>query len=323
MHGKHIVAAISFALATIVGATVAKAADEDLRVTLLGTGTPGPRPDRFGPSELVQAGDQTLLIDAGRGATIRLTQLRISLSKLDAVLLTHYHSDHTEGFPDIWLTGWLPPAFGQRKSPMHVIGPTGAKALIAGLQQAYAADLEIREADEKLPPQGVEIEVQEFAEDGVVYDKDGLRVTAFQVDHGAAVKPAYGYRFDYNGHSAVISGDTRLNENVIEHATGVDLLIHEVAAAKPELLKIPAFQRIMAHHTSARETGEVFSRAHPKLAAYTHIVRLGTKTVAEPSLADIVAEARQTYQGPLVVGEDLMVFDIGAGGGVAVYRAGS
>lgn len=322
MRGKHIVPAIFLVLATIVDATAAKAADQDLRVTLLGTGTPGPRPDRFGPSELVQAGDQTLLIDAGRGATIRLTQLRIPLSKIDAVLFTHYHSDHTEGFPDIWLTGWLPPAFGQRKSPMHVIGPTGAKALIAGLQQAYAADLKIREADEKLPPAGVEIEVQEFAEDGVVYDKGGLRVTAFQVDHGAAVKPAYGYRFDYNGHSAVVSGDTRLNENVVKHATGVDLLIHEVAAARPELLKIPAFQRIMAHHTSARETGEVFSRAHPKLAAYTHLVRLGTKTVAEPSLADIVAEARQTYQGPLVVGEDLMVFDIGAGGGVAVYHGG-
>jgi ribonuclease Z len=142
------------------------------------------------------------------------------------------------------------------------------------------------------------------------------------VNHGDLIKPAYGYRIDYQGRSAVLSGDTRFNENVIKYATGVDLLIHEVAAAKPAPLTIPAFQRIMAHHTTPRETGTVFTRAHPKLAVYSHIVRLGNATSPEPSLADIVAEARQTYQGPLVVGEDLMTFAIGTGG-IAIYRGGS
>lgn len=311
-------------LASVAGLLVtgaAGAADGDFRVTLLGTGAPGPRADRFGPSTLVEAGGQVLLFDAGRGVPIRLTQLKVSMGKIDALFLTHYHSDHTEGLPDIWLTGWLPPPFGQRKAALHIIGPTGAKALTGGLEQAYAADIKIREADEKLPPAGIALEVEEFAKDGVVYDKAGVRVTAFEVNHGDLIKPAYGYRIDYRGHSAVISGDTRFNENVIKYATGADILIHEVAAAKPAMMMIPAWQRIMAHHTTPRETGTVFTRAHPKLAVYSHIVRLGSGTVPEPGLADIVAEARQTYQGPLVVGEDLMTFDLGAGG-IAIYRGG-
>ena len=314
---------LSIAAIVMIGlltAGAACAADGDFRVTLLGTGSPGPRADRFGPSTLVEAGGLVLLFDAGRGVPIRMTQLKVSLGKIDAIFLTHYHSDHTEGLPDIWLTGWLPPPFGQRKAALHLIGPTGAKALIAGLEQAYAADIKIREADEKLPPAGIAMEVEEFAKDGVVYDKDGVRVTAFEVNHGDLIKPAYGYRIDYQGRSAVLSGDTRFNENVIKYATGVDLLIHEVAAAKPALLTIPAWQRIMAHHTSPRETGTVFTRAHPKLAVYSHIVRLGNATSPEPSLADIVAEARQTYQGPLVVGDDLRTFDIAPGGGIAIYR---
>jgi ribonuclease Z len=255
----------------LLGAAAAGVADGNFRVTLLGTGSPSPRADRFGPSTLVEAGGRVLLFDAGRGVPIRMGQLGISLSKIDALFLTHYHSDHTSGIPDLWLTGWLPPPFGRRTEPFRVIGPVGAKALMAGLEQAYAEDIKIREADEKLPPGGIAVETEEFTKDGVVYDKDGVRVTAFQVDHGELIKPAYGYRIDYQGHAVVISGDTRFNENVIKYATGVDLLIHEVAVAKPALLEIPAFQRIMAHHTTAKETGIVFTRAHPKLAAYTHI----------------------------------------------------
>src|ERR1700760_2625013 len=110
--------------------------DETFRVTLLGTAWPTPRPTRFGPSTLIEAGDQKLLIDAGRGVPIRLKQLNIPLGKIDALLLTHFHSDHTSGVPDLWLTGWLAPSFGQRKGAFHVIGPTGAKQLMDGLQQA-------------------------------------------------------------------------------------------------------------------------------------------------------------------------------------------
>jgi ribonuclease Z len=289
--------------------------DSDFRVTLLGTGTPIPRPDRFGPSTLVEAGGQKLLIDAGRGATIRLTQLGVPIGSLDALLLTHYHSDHTGGVPDVWLTGWLESHFGTRKSPMKVIGPTGAGALMRGLQQAYALDIDIRVADEKLPKAGIAVDVTEYDHDGVIYEKDGLRVIAFEVDHGDVIKPCYGYRFEYSGRVAVLSSDTRFNQNVIKYGQGADLLVHEVAAASPDLMKEAYIQRIIAHHTLPRDAGIVFSLTKPKLAAYTHLVYLGRdnkdETIAPIDLDLIVRQTRETYDGPLELGEDLMSFDIG------------
>jgi ribonuclease Z len=283
----------------------------DFRVTLLGTGTPAPRPDRFGPSTLVEAGDQKLLIDAGRGATIRLYQLSVPLGRIDALLLTHYHSDHTVGIPDLWLTRWLQTHRAGRTAPLRVIGPTGAKILMSHLEKAYALDVKIRTEDEKLMPDGAAVVVQEFGDDGVIHEKGGVRVIAFEVDHGDVIKPAYGYRIEYGGHAAVISGDTRYNENVVKYGAGADLLIHEVAIARPEAMSEAHFQLIMAHHTTAREAGMVFERARPKLAAYTHVATLANPQVSPASPADLVAETRQTYSGPLEVGEDLMSFEIG------------
>jgi ribonuclease Z len=283
----------------------------DFRVTLLGTGVPTPRPDRFGPSTLVEAGDQKLLIDAGRGAAIRLFQLGVPLGRLDALLLTHYHSDHTSGIPDVWLTGWLQSHFGTRKTAFHVFGPSGAKTLMSHLEKAYVADIAIRIADEKLPPEGIALAVEEFEADGVIYSKNGVTVTAFEVDHGDVIKPAYGYRVDYSGRSVVISGDTRFNQNVIKYGAGADLLIHEVAIARAELMAEPYIQRIIAHHTTAREAGVVFAATRPKLAAYTHLVFLASERVPPASIADLISDTRATYDGPLQVGEDLMSFDIG------------
>jgi ribonuclease Z len=290
----------------------------DFRVTLLGTGTPIPSAERFGPSTLVEAGDQKLLIDAGRGATIRLDQLNIPIGRIDALLLTHFHSDHTVGIPDVWLTGWLQSHFGTRRTPFRVVGPRGAKALMSKLEDAYGADIRIRIADEKLDPVGVAISVEEFDADSVVYQNGGVTVTAFEVDHGELIKPAYGYRITYKDRVVVISGDTRYNENVVKYASGADLLIHEVATARPQLMQEAYIQRIMAHHTTAREAGMVFERARPKLAAYTHLVFLASNDVKPATIGDLIAETRQTYSGPLEVGEDLMSFDIAES--VSVHR---
>ena len=121
----------------------------------------------------------------------------------------------------------------------HVIGPTGAKTLMSHLEQAYAADIKIRLVDEKLPPEGVATRVEEYDRDGVVYDRGGLKVIAFEVDHGDVIKPCYGYRIEYGGRVVVHSSDTRYNENVVKYGAGADLLIHEVAAARPELIRKP------------------------------------------------------------------------------------
>jgi ribonuclease Z len=181
------------------------------------------------------------------------------------------------------------------------------------LEAAYSRDIEIRIADEKLSREYAAITTHEFDEDGVVYKAGGLRVTAFTVDHGAAITPACGYRIEYDNHSVVISGDTRYNENVVKFGTGADLLIHEVAMAPRELLDDASIQRILNHHTSPREAGLVFARARPRLAAYTHLVLLAGKNIAAPSTQEVVAQTRETYDGPLEVGEDLMSFEIADG----------
>lgn len=280
------------------------------RITLLGTGVPIPSPERFGPATLIEAGEHTILIDAGRGATIRMFQIAVPIGQIDALLLTHFHSDHTVGIPDLWLTGWLNGYFGARQKPFHVIGPPGTTELMNHLEAAYCRDVEIRVADEKLAREHAMITTQEFAGDGLVYEAGELRIIAFTVDHGAAIKPAYGYRIEYQDRVAVISGDTQYNENVVKFGTGVDLLIHEVAMAQPELSGEPRIQRILNHHTTPQEAGLVFSRAKPKLAAYTHLVMLATASVPAPSIQDLIAQTRETYAGPLVVGEDLMSFEI-------------
>jgi ribonuclease Z len=279
-------------------------------VTLLGTGTPVPSAERFGPSTLVEVGGLKFLFDAGRGATIRLSQLGISLSAVDVLFLTHYHSDHTVGIPDLWLTGWLPPYFGGRKGPFRVIGPTGARALMENLEKAYALDIQIRIEDEVLPPEGIVTNVSEYTEGGVVFEQHGVKIVAFEVDHGDAIKPAYGYRIDFGGRSVVLSGDTRYNENVVKYATGTDLLVHEVAACRPESASLPHMRRIIGHHTTPHQAGMVFTRVQPKMAAFTHLVLLPSALAPAPTIEDIVSETRTTYSGPLEVGEDLMTFEI-------------
>ncbi|RZN30175.1 MBL fold metallo-hydrolase [Bradyrhizobium sp. Leo121] len=281
------------------------------RVTLLGTGTPIPRPDRFGPSTLIEAGDNTVLIDAGRGATMRLFQLGVPIGAIDALLLTHFHSDHTVGIPDLWLTGWLSSHFGNRQRPFKTIGPIGTEKLMRHLEAAYAQDIEIRIEDERLAREHAAISVEEFAKDGIVYRAGDLVIIAFAVDHGDAIKPAFGYRVEYRGRVAVISGDTRYNENVLHYGQGADLMVHEVAMARPELLNEAYIQRIVNHHTSPQEAGRVFAQTRPELAAFTHLVMLASENVMAPTVDELIAATRETYAGQLIVGEDLMSFEIG------------
>jgi ribonuclease Z len=285
-------------------------APDDFRVTLLGTGTPIPRPNRFGPSTLVEAGSEKLVFDCGRGCTIRLFQKHIPLRDVK-LFITHHHSDHTNGIPDLWLSGWLPPAWAKRETPFMVWGPKGTASMMANLRKAFEEDIQIRKADEKLSEEGISSKATDIAP-GVIYDANGVKVTAFEVDHGDEIKPAFGYRIDYKGKSVVISGDTRYNENVLEASRGVDLLIHEVSMARPELLeRSEAARRILAHHTTPEEAGKLFNEAKPKLAVFTHFSTAGGSGPDAPKESDYVPAARKVYSGPLEMGEDLMSFVIG------------
>lgn len=296
-------------------------AQEEFCVTLLGTGDPIPRIDRFGPATLVEVAGQELLFDVGRGVTQRLVQLDIALSALDAVFLTHFHSDHITGIPDLWMTGWIPPPFGRRSVPFEVWGPTGTEAMLKNMEQAFILNTNIRIPDELLPPEGIKTIAHEFSEDGVVYEKDGVQVTAFAVDHGELIKPSYGYRIDYKGRAVVISGDTKFDKNLIEAAKGADLVIHEVALATDELLaSSEQFRRIVGHHTTPEEAGTVFAEINPKLAVYTHLVMLSSATIPEAPLDSLITRTRTNYQGPLVIGEDLMTFIVDDK--VSIYKSG-
>jgi len=284
---------------------------QDFKVTLLGTGAPPPLPERLGPSTLVEAGKEKLLFDAGRGATIRLTQISVPIGEINALFLTHFHSDHTSGIPDLWLTGWIGRYYGNRQRPFRIIGPKGTVSLMQNLERAYADDIRIRLADEKNPIEGVEIAPSEYTSDGVVYENNGVKVTAFEVDHGDLIKPAYGYRVDYDGRSAIISGDTRYSANLEKYAQGATLVIHEVAIANQEYYdKPPIVKYVMAHHITPEEAGSLFARLQPKLAAYTHLVLLGSPAYPTPKVADIERKTREKYSGPLALGTDLMAFDI-------------
>ena len=314
-------------LVLMVLANAALAQAQDFKVTLLGTASPAPRPDRFGPSTLVEVGPEKFLFDVGRGVPIRLWQLRIPMGEITGVFLTHFHSDHTAGIPDVWLTGWLRTPYGRRATPFRIWGPVGTKDMMAHLDKAYQADIRVRLEDGKNPPEGIAIVAEEFQEGvvrdqgSVVYDNNGVKVTTFTVNHGAAIKPAVGFRIDYQDRSVVISGDTRYNENLIKHAKGTHLLIHEVAAARPKLIETSlVVKRIIDHHTSPQEAGRVFSLVAPKLAAYTHFVLLSNADYPEPTLDDLVDYTRETYKGPLQLGEDLMSFVIEQDGNVTVQK---
>ena len=274
------------------------------QVTLLGSGAPPPRLDRFGPSTLIEVGDEKFIVDAGRGAMQRIYQLGIPFGDITGMFFTHHHSDHVVGFPDLWLTGWIGRPWGKRRQPLQVWGPEGTKQMMEHLPQAFAVDIRVRSRN--YPPDGVKLVAQEIKE-GIVVDRGGIKVSAFEVDHGGEELPAFGYRIDYQGRAAVLSGDTTYNENLIRHSQGADLLVHEVTAAAGRAAESPEqLKRIGSNHTTPDQAGIIFSRSRPKLAVYNHLLLFGGATAD-----DLIPATRKEYSGPLVVGEDLLQIRIG------------
>jgi len=277
-----------------------------IKVTLLGTGYPLIQFKQFSQSTLVEVGNEKYLIDCGRGAAIRLSQIGASFSKIDKLLLTHLHSDHIVGIPDLWLSGWIQ---GPRTNPFKIWGPKGTKSMMDYLQKAYEFDIHIRrDIDEKLPADGIKVLVEDISE-GVILENDSLKIIAFEVDHHP-LKPAFGFRLNYKGYSVAFSGDTRPCENLLKHCMGVDLMVHE--GASPDWFRKKAhhhtkqqIQAILDHHTMPTQAGEIFKKLKPRLAVYSHIEN-------EPEAAnELISKTRQKYSGPVLVGQDLRVIEIG------------
>lgn len=255
---------------------------QNLKLTLLGTTGPRPIGERAGPGILIEAGPDKLLFDCGRGTAGRLTELGVPFSDATALFITHLHSDHIIGIPDLWLTGW----FLGRETPFRVWGPAGTEDMMANLEKAYAFDIRVRSGPpDNRPVRGVAVEAHDISE-GAVYENRGVKVTAFLADHGP-IRPALGYRIDFGGHSVVIPGDTMVSENLTRNSQGADVLIWDIGGNAPPLFSPLA------------EVAIFLNRVKPKLAIYTHYGSV--QAVRE----------RQSYRGEMVIGEDLMSFDIG------------
>ncbi len=300
-------------------------ADGKLHVVLCGTGTPLADPNRAGPCTAVMAGGHFVLVDVGPGSWGEIAAERLPRANLSAVLLTHFHSDHIGDLGEVVVQSWI----AGRPAPLAVYGPPGVERVVNGAGEMYSFDAQYRTAHhgiEAMPPAAGTAVAKTVAlpapDDAVlVFEADGLRVTAFAVDH-APVAPAYGYRFEYGGRAVVVSGDTRKSERVIRHARGADLLVHEALAAhmiKPvtEYARSHGLTRwaklsadIVDYHTTPVEAAEVAKAAGVRMLALTHLVPPLTNFVARRMFLEGTAAA---WDGEIVLGVDGMHFELAPG----------
>jgi ribonuclease Z len=268
-----------------------------LVVILLGTGYPRPDPDRAASSTAIVIGGKWFVVDAGRGATMRIAGTDLQYANMRAVFLTHLHSDHTAGLPDLFNTSWQ---FGRKRVPLELYGPPGTRKLSKAMLDFFAEDIHLRrDLLERHPAAGATIRTH-IVREGVVYDDGEVKVTAFAVDH-KPVKHAFGYRFDAHGRSVVVSGDMRPNANLLRYAKGADILVLEAYLPEhfdrvdtPEVAA-----RLKSYHTSAEEAGEIAAAAGVKTLVLTHLI---------PANADETFRERAArhFKGEIVVGRDLM-----------------
>ena len=293
-------------------AKISNAQEYDIKLTFLGTGAPRPSPKRYGPSILLEAGDTKLLVDAGPGMRQRIFQAGgfELLTDIDTVLITHLHFDHTIELPNLWLTGWL---FGRKKN-MQVYGPEGTEEFMNHFEQAFDWDLRYRYLT-NVHVEGSDLITTDI-EPGVFYNKNGIKITAFDVAH-LPMDPdteellglegaTFGYRVDYKGRSVVFSGDTRSlpGSKIIEISKGVDVLVHETQIPYPGDSKEAKLANVsMIVHSSPEQVAYVFNETRPRLGIYHHIIPPETTRDELLGMTD--------YDGRMEVAEDLMTLMIG------------
>jgi ribonuclease Z len=277
------------------------------RVVLLGTGTPQLDPDRSGPATAVVVNDTAYLVDFGPGVVRRASAASLDrgmwkgIKALDprslrVAFVTHLHSDHTVGYPDLIFSPWTV----GRRVPLEVYGPKGLKAMTQHLLEAYRVDIETRTnpmGNQRDFPDGHKVNAHEVAP-GVVYKDANVAVTAYPTKHAME---SYGYRFEAADRTIVITGDTNPTEATVEACRGCDVLVHEVGtlawlAARPETFRQFAAQ----YHTTVPQLAELAQKARPKLLVLYHH--------SSVSPEDLLGSMARLYPGPFVVGRDLDVY---------------
>ncbi|HKD03986.1 MAG TPA: MBL fold metallo-hydrolase [Terriglobales bacterium] len=274
------------------------------QVVLLGVGNPNADPERSGPAVAVVANGVAYLVDCGPGVVRRAAAAEkkgveaLEATKLKRVFITHLHSDHTLGYPDLIFTPWV---LG-RTEPLQAYGPKGLREMTANIEKAWKKDVSVRTRGlEEANRTGYKVTVHEIAP-GVVYRDANVTVTAFLVHHGIW-DHAFGYRFDTKDRSVVVSGDTKPVDSLVEACHGCDVLLHEVYNPRGEELKTEHWKKYFSDfHTSPEELGDVARRAHPKLLVLYH---LSMEKLPEE---DLVEQVRKAYGGKTVVGRDLDIY---------------
>ncbi len=290
---------------------------DGLTVALCGAGSPLPDPNRSGPCVAVVAGKHLFEVDAGDGAARNMTRLGFPPGRVEALFLTHFHSDHIDGLGELTVLRW---AGGAHTDPLPVIGPPGVDRLVAGFNEAYALDAGYRIAHHGptvVPPGGQGGVARPFdlpapGKSTVVWSADGLTVTAFAVHHDP-VRPAVGYKFEYGGRSVVLSGDTAKSPNLEHFAQNVDLLVHEglspelvgilghaaAAAGRANVAKI--MHDILSYHTSPVQVAQIAAAAHVRYLLFYHVI---PPLVVPGSEAAFFKGVDAIYHGPVTVGRD-------------------
>ncbi|MBV8927492.1 MAG: ribonuclease Z [Mycobacteriaceae bacterium] len=269
-----------------------------IEITLLGTGSPIPDPQRAGPSTLVSAGGQLLLVDCGRGVQQRLTAVGVGANALTALLLTHLHSDHIADLGDLLITRWVT-TFGPA-TPLPIIGPPGTAEVVDAMLKAFGPDIGYRiahHADLTEPPA---VDVQEHLE-GLVWDRDGVRITVAPTDH-RPVAPTIGFRVSHVGASVVLAGDTVPCDSLDELAAGASALVHTVI--RKDLVESVPQQRIRDicdYHSSVEQAAATAARAGVDTLVLTHYV----PPIAPGQEDDWRAHAASAFDGRIELGNDL------------------
>lgn len=270
-------------------------------IVLLGTGGPPPTPDASGPATAIVVGSRVFLFDAGVGVMRRASAAKLPVTGPTALFITHLHSDHTLGLPDVIFTTWVV----GRHQPLEAYGPHGLQSMTDHIIAAWKEDIDLRTNGlEHETPNGFAVHVHEISP-GVVYDSAGVKITAIPVPHGSW-KEAYGYRIDTPDRSIVLSGDTRYSTAIEQAARGVDVLIHEVHQTgflPPQRAAAPAAwaEYLRLFHTSDADLGRLAAAAKPKLLVTSHFVARGSAV----SDSVIAAIRRAGYQGRIMIGKDL------------------
>jgi ribonuclease BN (tRNA processing enzyme) len=272
----------------------------ETKIVLLGTGTPNADPERSGPAIAIVVEQTPYIVDFGPGVVRRAAAAYdagvagLDVPRLNRAFVTHLHSDHTAGYPDLILTPWV---LG-REERLEVYGPAGIRAMTEHILAAYQADIDERlYGMEPANSTGYKVCASEV-EPGIVYHDRNVTVEAFAVDHGSW--PAFGYKFQTPDRTIVVSGDTAPTESCVEAAQGCDVLIHEVQSAVGLKSRSPVWQRYHSSvHTSSLELAEMASRANPGLLILYHQLLHGV------SERELLLEVRGRYSGSVISGRDL------------------